>query len=277
MQAKQRVKPRTRRRPSRSRKAAPASNGGWKALAVLLCFAAQLIFFTSPLFKLSQVSVSGNGKVTRDEILALANIVPGRNLLTMDLKAIRERLASISRIRSVEVKWLWPGRVSIQVQEREPAFLVMSESFAGQWFFADQEGKLLDRASGSSEPSLPRLILDYPLRREKPLSPALINSVQRWQKLLDEEEYEKIDSMVVAFTSDSGNNLALRCWYRDAPMKIALGRAREKVGPDEMAEMGCRLAKLSPLLELLASKNRRIEGVDLRCSEPIIELAGEGR
>jgi hypothetical protein len=272
------VKPKTkpRRRVSRTRNAGSSSNGGWKALAVLLFFAGQLIFLNSPLFKLSQISVSGNGKISKEEVLSLANIVPGKNLLTLDVKAIRERLASVGRIRRVEVRWIWPGRITIFIQEREPAFLVMSEKFAGQWFCADQEGKILDKSSGSGESALPRIILDVPVRHGMVISPATVKSVQRWKGLLEEPGHEKIKSIVVAFTSDANNNLTLRCWYRNAPLKITLGRARENVGNEEMAEMGSRLAKLSPLLELLASKNRRIEGVDLRCSEPIIELAEEG-
>ncbi|MFH0800911.1 MAG: FtsQ-type POTRA domain-containing protein [bacterium] len=275
MPVKPKAKP--RRRITRTKRVVPSSNGGWKALAILLFFAGQLIFLNCPLFKLSQISVSGNGNIPKDEILSLANIVPGENLLTLDLKAVRERLASVGRIRRVEVRWLWPGRISICIQERVPAFLVMSEKFAGQWFCADQEGKILDKLSGSSEASLPRILLDVPVRHGMVISSALLKSVQRWKGLLEEPGHEKIKEMVVAFTSDTNNNLALRCWYRDAPLKITLGRVREKVGGQEMAEMGHRLEKLSPLLELLASKNRRIEGVDLRCSEPIIELTEEGR
>lgn len=275
MPVKPKAKP--RRRITRTKRVVPALNGGWKALAILLFFAGQLIFFNSPLFKLSQISVSGNEKIPKDEILSLANVGSGVNLLTLDLKAIRERLASIGRIRRVEVRWLWPGRITICIQEREPAFLVMSEKFAGQWFCADQEGKILDKSSGPGEAALPKIIFDVPLRHGTVISSALVKSVQRWKGLLDEPGHEKIKAMVVAFTSDTSNNLALRCWYRDAPLKITLGRVRENVGREEMAEMGRRLAKLSPLLELLASKNRRIEGVDLRCSEPIIELAEEDR
>jgi len=143
MPVKPKAKP--RRRITRTKRLVPSSNGGWKALAILLFFAGQLIFFNCPLFKLSQISVSGNGNISKDEILSLANIGIGKNLLTLDLKAIRERLASVGRIRRVEVRWLWPGRINICIQERVPAFLVMSEKFAGQWFCADQEGKILDK------------------------------------------------------------------------------------------------------------------------------------
>jgi cell division protein FtsQ len=110
---------------------------------------------TSPRFAVSDISITGNTRVTRDEILARAAIPAGKNIFTVDLGAIEHAVAEDPWIASVHVTRHLPHQVTIRVTERTAAAVVLIDSTAGQNpYLAGADGKLFKRAAMSETDGL---------------------------------------------------------------------------------------------------------------------------
>jgi cell division protein FtsQ len=90
----------------------------------------------SPRFAVRAVDVAGHSRLSREEIVAAADITPGANLVTLDPRAVVARLEALPLVRHAEVIRTLPGRVTLVIQERQPFALAN----AGALHWIDEEG-----------------------------------------------------------------------------------------------------------------------------------------
>lgn len=95
--------------------------GGAGGGLVLILLAGYLLLFSS-VFAAREVSVSGAGRLSPDEVEAAAEVQMGTPLLRQDTSAIVSRVESLAPVRSAKVVFRWPSTVEIQVTERQAAF-----------------------------------------------------------------------------------------------------------------------------------------------------------
>jgi cell division protein FtsQ len=98
----------------------PRHRARWLVLVtvlVLAAVAAWLIGFSSVL-GVRTVAVTGERRVSTEQILAAAGIRHGAPLSRLDTAGIRDRVAALPAIRTVTVHSSYPSRVSIRVTER---------------------------------------------------------------------------------------------------------------------------------------------------------------
>ncbi|MGC1380005.1 MAG: FtsQ-type POTRA domain-containing protein [Candidatus Baltobacteraceae bacterium] len=96
------------------------------ALAGALLAGAALFAAAWPGFYPKTISVAGNQRVTRAEILARAGIAPNRSLWLEDTGAIARRIRGIPYIATASVHRFPPALVRIDVSERVPFAIVRS-------------------------------------------------------------------------------------------------------------------------------------------------------
>jgi len=124
-----------------------------KAAAVLAAMAAILIFLRysyrellkTDYFGLKEIVVAGEKRVRKEEIVGLAGLRMGENILAMDLKRITERIEGQPWIERATVRRVLPGGVSIEVKEREP-FAILKTDRGGTPF------KELDKRDATNYP-----------------------------------------------------------------------------------------------------------------------------
>ncbi len=88
-------------------------------LILLLLFAiAVTVVLTIPLFNITSVTVTGNARLTAEEILAAAAVPTGKNIYRVSMKDARERLEAQPYILTAEVERRFPAKVVISVTER---------------------------------------------------------------------------------------------------------------------------------------------------------------
>jgi cell division protein FtsQ len=106
--------------------------------AVALCAAALLVgwLLASPRFAVASVEVSGQSRLTREEIEAAAGIAPGVNIFALDTQRVVARLLALPIVRRADVIRTLPNRVAIVVEERRPFTLV----HAGTLHWIDEHG-----------------------------------------------------------------------------------------------------------------------------------------
>lgn len=118
----------------------------WIAISVLAVAAlAFVIVWTTPLFEVKRIEVTGTSVLTPEEVAALGQDSLGGSVLGADLDAIANAVAELPAVASVEVTRAWPDAVSVAVTEREPymAVPVDEETF----LMVDSEGVVFDRST----------------------------------------------------------------------------------------------------------------------------------
>ncbi len=83
--------------------------------------------------------MQGESLLTRQQILAAADVPDGAHLVELDLGAIRARVGALAPVRRVDVSRDWPHGVLIKVTERTPVAVV---EIGGRFHAMDAEGVL---------------------------------------------------------------------------------------------------------------------------------------
>lgn len=109
------------------------------------------IVLQSPYFKVTSLEVSGNKRLSLQEILEEACIKPDTNVLLVNLALSRKHLLSHPWIAWAEISRELPGRLNIAIREHQPlAILDM-----GRKFLINLEGKIFKEFSDSDSVELP--------------------------------------------------------------------------------------------------------------------------
>jgi cell division protein FtsQ len=94
----------------------------------------------SSFFDLREVTVEGNGVVSRDEIIRLSGLRIGANLLKISRQQAAAAIMAQPYIKEAEVRRGFPNKVDIRITERSPLALI---SGAGRYLVLDEEGYCL--------------------------------------------------------------------------------------------------------------------------------------
>jgi len=232
---------RSGRRPKRFASLDVAARRRSRRLASLALAAAELAglgaLLLAPAFSVHTVEVSGNTRLTNDQVLSAAGPING-SVFLIDPSAIQRRLEASTWIRSAAVSSQLFDRVSIRVEEWRPVALykagggppyLLSDQAAALAVAGSDELKTLPEIDGPAqpEPKPGRAALD------RSLLTALVNIQRGLPALLGEE--------VQSFTIDACGNLTLnakRGW------KAQFGRM---LTAEELASLSDKVAALKAL------------------------------
>lgn len=89
----------------------------------------------------TRITVSGNTRLSRGEVLSLLDGLHGRNMVTVDLETWRERLMASPWVSNAAMRRVLPGTVDVFIAEREPMGIGrIGESL----YLIDQRGEIID-------------------------------------------------------------------------------------------------------------------------------------
>src|SRR5579875_3739476 len=71
-------------------------------------------------FSIKAVTISGERELKEQDLLAVAEISPRNSLLFLDAAKIRERLQRLPLVKEAVVTKLYPDRLLIEIEERQP-------------------------------------------------------------------------------------------------------------------------------------------------------------
>ncbi len=103
-------------------------------------------------FTIKSVDLHGVRRADPHTLLAAANITKGAPSFSLDLKAARQRIESVSWVEKALVKRLWPDRIAIYIREREPLALWQNQ---GNFFVLDKKGLYIKDADPADFAFLP--------------------------------------------------------------------------------------------------------------------------
>lgn len=110
------------------------------------------ILVRSTFLRLERIEVGTLKRLTRDEVIALAGVQTGDDMLALRLSRIGEQLAKNPWIETVKVRRYFPHTISIDIAEREPAAVVNM----GYLYYLDEKGEIFKPLTEGDR-------LDYPV------------------------------------------------------------------------------------------------------------------
>jgi cell division protein FtsQ len=123
-------------------------------LLVALVVSGSWLVFVSSFLTVQQVQVQGESMLSRQQVLAAAQVPDGAHLVQLDLGAIRSRVGALAPVRRVDVSRSWPHGVLIKVTERTPVAVV---EMGGRFHAMDADGVLF-RSYPRPPAGMPRVV-----------------------------------------------------------------------------------------------------------------------
>lgn len=95
----------------------------------------------SPIFNIQNIEVTNNKQLTPETIISLSELSVGQNIFKFWKNDVENKIKSNAYIESVELKRVFPNKLQINIQEREPKFSV---PVLGEYAYINTQGYILE-------------------------------------------------------------------------------------------------------------------------------------
>lgn len=106
-------------------------------------------------FPIDAVTISGQGQIREAEVLKASAIGSRNSLVFLDAEEVRRRLMQLPLVKTARVLKLYPDRLVIAIEERQPYALWQRD---GHVAIVDSEGKAIDRLRDDRYIGLPFVV-----------------------------------------------------------------------------------------------------------------------
>jgi len=106
---------------------------------------------TSDFFAITRIEVLGVDRLTEENVIKLAKIKKGGNLLTINLQEVGRRISEKRWVDQLHLRRILPGTVRIKVKEHRAVALLLTKHL----YFLDENGKMIKRAERGEDLDLP--------------------------------------------------------------------------------------------------------------------------
>ena len=84
----------------------------------------------NPDYILSEVEITSDGSLAREQVMRTAGIREGENIFRIDISQAREALAELPQVESVEIQRILPNKIAIVMSERKPVAWITAKNNA---------------------------------------------------------------------------------------------------------------------------------------------------
>jgi len=202
-----------------------------------------------PYLHLTETSVRGCKELTEKDVLALADLRPSANLLTLNLEAIARRIRANPWVRDVFVGREFPNRLVIVVKERKAVALLQ---MGDELHMLDSDGAPFKRLDPGDETNLP--VLTGCVREGKAVEPLVRQSLT----LLNHLAGAKDVPVIGAVSEIHGNETFGISVFTDTGLCLQFG----------FDGYESKLKRLTPVMADLDRKNLRTGFLLIDLSDP---------
>ena len=114
-------------------------------------------FFANSDYRLSSIAITTDGTLPRNKVIEQAALAEGRNIFSINLAQVHDRLQELPQVDEVQVERRMPNEILIHITERKPIAWITSEKeltdpFASDSaFLVDVRGMLMKEKKFSAE------------------------------------------------------------------------------------------------------------------------------
>lgn len=102
----------------------------------------------SPLFNIKEINVTGNSKLSKEEIISLSELKTDENTFKVSKKNIKNKVKANAYIENVKIRRKLPDKVEIIVVERAATYMI---PFANSYIYINNQGYMLEITSQKAE------------------------------------------------------------------------------------------------------------------------------
>ena len=215
------------------------------ALGLYVAYRVTALVLNAQALTITRISVSGNSRMSRGEVVALLDGLRGTNMVTADLESWRQKLLGSPWVAEAAIRRVLPGTVAVAISERQPMGI---GRVGNDLYLIDDRGGIIDQFGPNyAEFDLPIIDgLAAPPRDKGPL----------------------IDEVRAGFTAPVLASLPAhpRCRTREGALRRRLGRdavlllkgdtTLVRLGHEQFAE------RLQSYLDLAPALRERVAGID---------------
>lgn len=176
----------------------------WTILIILL-IGSIIYFLMSPLFNISHIEVSGNSKISKEEIISLSRIEKGENTYKISKSSTIQKIKENPYIDTVQIKRILPDGISIEVTEREAKYMI---EYGNAYVYLDNQGYILELA----EEALDGIIItgySTPTDDLKPCNRLVVDDLKKLEKVIElvsaAQNNDVLDQIIKIDIEDSDN------------------------------------------------------------------------
>ena len=248
-------------RPARRRR--PWTGRGWPIVRLSVAVAVGLygayrgahLVLSAEALQVTRITVSGNVRLSKGEVVALMDGLRGRSMVTADLESWRLKLMASPWVGSAAMRRVLPGTIAVAIVERQPMGI---GRLGHHLYLIDQQGTIIDEFGPNyAEFDLP--IID-----------GLAGPPRDGSPLIDETRAALAARLL--FSLEARPDLAMRVSQvdvrdsRDAVVILKSDPALVRLGDDQFVE---RLQSYVDLAPALRERVADIDYVDLRFDDRI--------
>jgi cell division protein FtsQ len=221
--------------------------GGYRAAALVV---------SADTLTVTRITVSGNARLSRGEVLSLLDGLQGRNMVTVDLESWRQKLLASPWVADAAMRRVLPGSVDVFISEREPIGI---GRIGSRLYLVDPRGDVIDEY-GPNYADLDLPIIDGLAAAGGSRDGLLIDSARAslaWRVLAELQSRPALAGLVSQVDVSD---------VRDAVLILKGDTTLVRVGDERFAE---RLQSYIDLVPALRERVPDIDYVDLRFDERV--------
>ena len=111
------------------------------ALVLYAGYRAVELVLSAEALTISRISISGNTRMSRGEVLSLLDGLNGQHMVTVDLEGWRQKLLTSPWVADAAVRRVLPGTVAVVIAERQPMAIAR---LGDELYLLDQRGSIID-------------------------------------------------------------------------------------------------------------------------------------
>ncbi len=206
-------------------------------------------------FSLKNIEVSATKRITRDDVLLLTGIEPGKDLLHLNLKLMGEHLLQNPWVESVQINRYFPDGISIAITEREPLAIVNM----GYIYYLDKKGnvfKVLNQGDKLDFPVITGFSEEELGRDPKGTREALLATCELLKILKEKGNFILADVSEIHY--DKGYGFTMFTSSGALPVKIGAG------------DFSAKVERFARIYEDLMAQDQKLQYIDLDYNDKII-------
>lgn len=162
------------------------------SLLAIVIIGAIVFAMVSPIFNITNITVTGNSKLTTTEIISLSGIQNNENIFRISKSHIINNIKQNAYVNNVEIHKRYPSMIQIDIEERVPNYMLQ---FGNGYVYINNQGYMLEISNEKLD--LP-IIIGYSTPQENLVA----------GNRLSEEDLEKLETVIRIMSVAQSNEIA---------------------------------------------------------------------
>jgi len=225
------------------------------ALFIIGGFFVTQLLLDSDLFRVNQITVQGNDRLTEQQVEELSDIEIGINTFNLDLGLIGDKIEENPWVQQAQVQRIFPKQVVISLKERQPVAIIN----LGLLYYLDKQGEIFKVLGAGDNLDFP-IVTGFNHDRAQNHDAEYAQYLRQIVGLLDDLNKRQLFTLKQVSEIHHDENGSLSLFTLAGGVKIKLGSANYSKKLDRLERI---YTQLQPKLQLL-------DYIDLNVDEKVI-------